>query len=368
MAGRIEIILPLRQAWDHMKAMLFPFDLGRWFTLGFVAWLAMLGRGGIGANFNIGRGFAPGPGVRHGAPSPREIFRGPIEFVEGHIALVGLLVGVGVLVGLTIYAAVAYLSSRGVFMYLECAYERKAEVTKPWRRARKPAWSYFLWRLLIDGTGMAAFLLVALAVAALNWPALRSGEFTAGAVATLVVAGIVFVVLALALTVVRWCLSNLVATIMYVRGVAGRAAWSELFALAQGRIGAFFLYFLLNMALAMIPAVLILPALCCCCCGACLLVLPVIAQTVLQPLLLLLRAYPLYFLAQFGRPYQLPDLQPAPVAPGAAGPTAEPTAEAESQRTTLITCPACGQEHLIPAGQPSGVYACVKCGTHFEAG
>ena len=37
-----EVILPCGQAWNRMEAALFPVNLGKWLTLGFVAWLAML--------------------------------------------------------------------------------------------------------------------------------------------------------------------------------------------------------------------------------------------------------------------------------------------------------------------------------------
>ena len=37
---------PLDHAWRRMKTLLFhPFDLGRWFVLGFTAWLAQLAGG-----------------------------------------------------------------------------------------------------------------------------------------------------------------------------------------------------------------------------------------------------------------------------------------------------------------------------------
>ena len=53
----ISVTEPVSQAFEHVKLMLFrPFDLGRWFIIGFCAWLAYLGEagGGSGGNYNFG--------------------------------------------------------------------------------------------------------------------------------------------------------------------------------------------------------------------------------------------------------------------------------------------------------------------------
>lgn len=55
----VSVTVPLSQALDHVKHVLFqPFDLGKWFVIGFCAWLAFLGEGGGGfhGNFSMGIG------------------------------------------------------------------------------------------------------------------------------------------------------------------------------------------------------------------------------------------------------------------------------------------------------------------------
>ena len=45
--NRIEFIAPTKRAYEGMKCILFrPFDMGKWFILGFTAWLATLFEGG----------------------------------------------------------------------------------------------------------------------------------------------------------------------------------------------------------------------------------------------------------------------------------------------------------------------------------
>src|SRR5579864_1348750 len=47
--AQVSVIAPINPAIEHAKWLLFrPFDLGRWFTIGFCAWLAGLGQMGFG--------------------------------------------------------------------------------------------------------------------------------------------------------------------------------------------------------------------------------------------------------------------------------------------------------------------------------
>ena|SRR5436305_6910583 len=53
---KIEIFKPFGEAFELMKRILFqPFDLKKWFVIGFAAWLANLGGGG-GFNYPSDRG------------------------------------------------------------------------------------------------------------------------------------------------------------------------------------------------------------------------------------------------------------------------------------------------------------------------
>jgi len=45
---KIEIFKPFGEAFELMKGILFqPFDVKKWFVIGFAAWLANLGSGGF---------------------------------------------------------------------------------------------------------------------------------------------------------------------------------------------------------------------------------------------------------------------------------------------------------------------------------
>jgi len=345
---RIEIIEPCGRAWRHMKEMLFPFDFGTWITLGFVAWLAMLGQGG--ASFNYRQSW------RNREPrSAKEVIGEGMSWLEQNLQFVIVLVIVAVLVLTAIYLALAYLNARGVFMYVDCVVRRKAAVGEPWRRAGKHAWSFFLWRALLGVLRGVFSLLIVAATLTLIWSNIRAWNWTPETVSTIVVSGIALFLVAVAFELAQWCLRNLVAPIMYLRNVNGSEGWAELFELMRGRVGVFVLYWLLNVLLGLSAVVLSVAAVCCTCClGA----LPVVFQTILQPLFLWLRAFPLYFLAQFGPAYALPGGVPAEE--DAAESSAEPGMK-------IVACPQCGQSHQVPI-EGRGMYACVKCGAHFEVG
>src|SRR5437870_1536294 len=122
----ISVIDPVSPAIERARRILFqPFDLGKWFVLGFSAWLAHLGEG-WGGGFNFRTGFPSGPPAGGGggvpgppggqSPSPMQEM---LDWLQAHLALI-ILVGIAVLLIIFIFGAVlTWLSSRGHFMFLD---------------------------------------------------------------------------------------------------------------------------------------------------------------------------------------------------------------------------------------------------------
>src|SRR6266508_1698239 len=78
----ISVTDPIERSISRSKYITFqPFYLGKWFVLGFVAFLASLGEGGGGGNFNVpgggggGRAPAPMPGPGPGMPGHEDSIR-----------------------------------------------------------------------------------------------------------------------------------------------------------------------------------------------------------------------------------------------------------------------------------------------------
>ena len=124
--------------------MLFqPFDLGKWFVLGFCAWLAQLGENG-GGHFNMPSGGGPGGGGGGGSP-----FEEAFHWVQANLAVVLIVAAVIVLVVVVISLLIVWLQCRGKFMFLDGIVRNRGAVVEPWHRYRRHANSLFLFRLVV---------------------------------------------------------------------------------------------------------------------------------------------------------------------------------------------------------------------------
>src|SRR5882762_9744678 len=113
-SANVSVTLPVGSAIDRVKRLLFqPFDLGKWFVIGFCAWLAHLGEGGVGGNYNIGSGHDRGGSIHHQFEHARNYVMSNLHWI---VPLVAAVVILCLVVGLVCL----WLSSRGKFMFLHC--------------------------------------------------------------------------------------------------------------------------------------------------------------------------------------------------------------------------------------------------------
>jgi hypothetical protein len=299
----IGVTEPIAPAYERVKQMLFkPFDLAKWITIGFGAWLAGLGESGFGGNFNGGNG-----GSNHydsgGQPAEqfRHFYHQAGDFVSANLVwLIPLVVAVLVF-GVAAWLLVLWLSSRGKFMFLHCVALDKAEVAEPWSKFAGVANSLFRFRI---GFGLVAMLLVlpllALILVDILAMVLQNHATVAGVlVAILLLLAFLFVLLVLG--IIHKFMVDFVVPIMFLRGGNCLAAWRELGGLLFAHAGKFALYVLFQIVLSWAIGLMVLLAiLLTCCIAGCLM------------LLVFKRAYPLYYLAQYGPHY---DVFPAPTAP-----------------------------------------------------
>jgi hypothetical protein len=104
---------------------------------------------------------------------------------------------------------------------------------------------------------------------------------------------------------------------MFLRGGKCWAAWKEFYGLLSANPGQFALYILFQIVLSMAIGVIVLGAIIITCCIAgCLMALPYLGTVLLLPVLIFKRAYPLYYLAQYGPEY---DVFPPPAVPPVPG-------------------------------------------------
>lgn len=303
----ISVTRPVGQALDRVKLVLFqPFDLGKWFVIGFCAWLAQLGEHGFGGNFNYNFG-----GGRGSGGSVREAFGQAWEYVQNNLYWILPTVIALVAVGVALWLVFTWLSSRGKFMFLHCVAHNRAEVAVPWRQFAHPGNSLFLFRILLGLTGtiLTLPLLAVIAVGILRM--VQRGEPSVVGILVSLVMALALIAVAIVLALIGKFTTDFVVPIMFLRGVGWRQGWGEFWGMLWRNIGHFVLYILFQILLALaIGTITLVVVLATCCIAGCLLALPYLGTVLFLPVLLFSRAYSLHYLAQFGRDY---DVYPPPV-------------------------------------------------------
>jgi hypothetical protein len=319
----ISVTEPVSPALERVKTMLFkPFDLGKWFTIGFCAWLAFLGEGGGGgggANFtnsfdnkvNVNNAGSAGDSLRHGYHQARDYVLNNLDWiVPVAAAAVILLLALGLLI--------LWLSSRGRFMFLYCVALDKAEVAEPWSKFEREANSLFWFRLVLALIGMVMMLPLLGGIALMIVRMVLHGEPDAGGILLAVGLGLIFFAVAIIFALINKFTEDFVVPILFLRGGKCLAAWKEFWGLLADNAGLFTLYILFQIVLGMAIGIIVFGAIVITCCIAgCLMAIPYIGTVLLLPVLVFKRSYPLFFLRQFGPGYDVfPPASPAPPVAG----------------------------------------------------
>ena len=291
----VSVIDPIGPAFEKVKTILFkPFDLGKWFVIGFCAWLAFLGSGGPGGSGG-GRGGRP--------PDAHEAFGEAKEFVLENLDWIIPVVILAVIVGIIVWLVFTWLSSRGRFMFLHCIAENKAEVKVPWAKFRQHGNSLFLFRIILGLIGFAAAgLPILLAVGCIAMIIAGDGAIVIGILGCVII-GFSIIALSIVLAVIGKFTKDFVVPIMFLRTTSCIAAWREFLKILSANKGRFVLYILFQIAIALVIFTIIRMGFCiglCFCCVSLLLLIPYIRTVILLPVLVFKRAYSLLYLRQFG--------------------------------------------------------------------
>lgn len=293
-------------AWGRTKKLLFkPFDIGRWFVIGFSAWLAMLGKGG--GNFPDVSNF-----VDKKNPGAGNEFQGLMTELQALLEkpwVIGLIVGV-VTFSFLFGILFCWLRSRGDFMFVHHLYNPDSTIKDCWQRSKQHAQSLFQWRIIFFFIAAGLFLFEAYFI----WKQLLSPwissefEWSSALAMPLFVHIAVFIVWVIAINVIIVFLKDFVVPIMYWQNCSAASAWTNVLALCNEHPFSAIGYLLCMILWGFIGGMAILLILLLTCCTAFIpLVLPYISAVFLLPYYLFFRAYPIYFLAQWR-----PDLVPAP--------------------------------------------------------
>jgi len=304
MVRDISVTHPVGVAFDAVRTILFtPFDLGKWFIIGFGAFLAQLGSGGFGGpNFNYNVGSPPGPG------SPTGDLSELIDWISQHIVVISAIALAVVTVGVTLTLLFLWLSSRGQFMLLDNVIHNRAKVAEPWRRFKLLAGSLFRLRLGLLALTTLISLLVIAAGLALAWSDIQHKTFTVRGVLALIGGVGLLSLIMLTFALCQHVLVDFVVPIMFRRNLtcmAGVRVFRH--EILRGHVWTLTLFYLMR-ALLMIAAgiaAFVVTLLTCC-----LAALPYLGSVILLPITLFFRSYSLLYLEQFSPEWKMlyPDI------------------------------------------------------------
>ncbi len=305
--NRVSVIDPVTPAIDRVKLILFrPFDLRKWFVIGFCAWLAYLGGGGGGGGGGSG-GSGPPYNVPHKQNEVGEQIKEGIETARNYISnnlywIIPATV-IAFVVLILIGLLVVWLNSRGRFMFLHCVATNKAEVSIPWHKFKKQGNSLFLFRIVL---GIISFIVVVLPIIGIIVLGIMIASSSAPgivAVPGIVILGLSLFALSILLFLVKKFTFDFVVPIMSLRMIGCMDGWREFMTILSANKLRFTLYLLFQIVIKIVIGAMVGIGACigfCFCCASCLLLVPYIGTVILLPILVFTRAYSLCYLQQYG--------------------------------------------------------------------
>ncbi len=287
----------LSRAWNSMMAILFrPFDIGKWFGIGFCAWLAMLDQGFGNLNFNL-------PIDDESTMFFGEVFASVSEFISENASLFITLLVFGILLFIMIFIVLAWIASRGKFMLLDNLVHNRTGISAPWRAYAVQGNSLFLWALCFGLIMLGVLILLGGAVGACI--AIFSDN-TSGLVAAILILVPLFLAAVLAMALVWMMLIDFIVPVMFKHGYRAREAWRFAMPAIKRHFWHIVLYGLFKILVTLACSIAILLfGVVTCCCGLILVILPYIGAVVTLPITALMRLWSVEFMRGFGPEFDL---------------------------------------------------------------
>ncbi len=290
---KIEIFTPFGEAFELTKKILFqPFDIGKWFVIGFAAFLANFS-GGMNFNFNT-RGWRSADWHTHfySRSFHQNVFGDestwPLWVVPVIVVLAAMVIA--------FVAVLLWLGARGRFIFTDCIVKNRGAIVEPWREYRVEGNSFFFFSLLV---GFIALAIIILATLPMVIPAVMHGTnatFGIGMTFGLIFLGAVIILLAFG-----WALfSHLMVPVMYRQRCRALAAARQVLGQMTTHAGPFILYFLFYFVLIIAMAIIGCVSVCLTCCVT---AIPYIGTVILLPIPVLLQSFTLMFVRQLGSDY-----------------------------------------------------------------
>ena len=292
---------PFSRGWRRMTNALFrPFDIKKWFIVGFTAFLAGLLDGG-------GSGGGPKSNWRNNIDW-EDISGLPFlirEWILDHFELFSLII-FGIILLIAIIVVLTWISSRGKFMFLDNVIHNRALVKKPWYQFRNEGNSLFIWRLVF-GFVVFAIILLYLFIFFMTVVNFSSADFEpAKHVPSIVGFLFLFVMTIITVAYISLFLDHFIVPIMYKNNISATQAWSIFLKIFSQHWIHFILYGILILLMYIVIIIMVIfIGLFTCCLGFILLIIPYISSVVTLPISYTFRAFSVEFLEQFGPEFEI---------------------------------------------------------------
>jgi len=307
----IQYIAPLSRGIARMRRdLLNPFDLKKWFVIGFTAFLAGLGEfrssGFPGSSFRRRSNI----GWEDVLYFPQRAW-GWLAAHPGWAMVVAFVVFLGLVIGITL----AWLSSRGKFMFLDNVVRGRAKVAEPWYEYANEGNSFFLWSFSLGIIGLVIFVAYLWYCVVTLQGLYESSRSLGSLIVPAVLAGFGFLLISVITTFVWVLFRDFVVPIMYRDRVSGSEAVQKFADLLSSNFIYFVGYGLFSLCiLVVVLIIVVLFGLVTCCVGFIVLAIPYINAVILLPVSYALRAFSVEFLEQFGPGFDIvpkPDVNPS---------------------------------------------------------
>jgi hypothetical protein len=277
----IEIFGPFGEAYELTKKILFqPFNLTKWFVIGFAAWLATFFSG---TSFNYNK-------ARNWKGAGQQSFTFPAMDHWSAWAVILVVLAAGAVLALAILFL--WLNARGRFIFLDCIVRNRGAIAAPWREYRAEANSFFLFQLIIAGCALLVFGATALVF----FMSYRRHDVLPITLLVLLVAA--WILFAAVLSLV----SRFMVAVMYRRRCGAMEAFRDVWSLLFANL---WIVILFELFLIVLYVAALMASCAAGCVTCCLAMLPYLGTVILLPVVMLLFAFPLCFLRQFGDSYDV---------------------------------------------------------------
>ncbi|MCC6579057.1 MAG: hypothetical protein IT440_01345 [Phycisphaeraceae bacterium] len=353
----ITVLDPIGRAWTRMTRVLFqPFGFRKWLALGFMMFLMEIGRGG---GLNVHVPFVPSGWMSGGigtpdAPrkSPQQIIDELAQYLQQNLVTI-LLIVLAVLIAVAVVSTLLiWLQCRARFVLFDDIVNNRGTIARPWKEYRAEGNSLFVAKLWVYSV-VSLLGLAAVAVGVLvAWGDIAARHLTGLSLTAMALTSLLMGLTGLLLLLAGSMLDQIIAPVMFTRRLRTRSAWRVVRTeILPGHVTTVLLFFLMRLVLAFAASTVTMVAGCATCCLAFVpvvgtLIMSYAAAVLTLPLSILLTAYSMYFVQQFGPNMLIFRMNPD-----------DPRCPACNYdlrgNPTATQCPECGQS--LSTGQPASL-------------